>query len=130
MDKKVKVIPCSGIGKVYGLIAREAALKTVFELLPEKSETMCLAYIVTGDKEAKEKIEGFDCITVDGCPKMCASKNVSLAGGNVIEEVKVLDTVKEHKGKKFGSPTQLDADGEVVIDEIAAKIVKRINEMN
>ena len=130
MDKKVKVIPCSGIGKVYGLMAREAALKTVFELIPEKSETVCLAYIVTGDKEAKEKIEGFDCITVDGCPKMCASKNVSLAGGKVIEEVKVLDTVKEHKGKKFGSPTQLDADGELVMDEIAAKIAKKINELN
>jgi uncharacterized metal-binding protein len=130
MDNKVKVIPCSGIGKVYGLIAREAALKTVFELIPEKSETMCLAYLVTGDKEAREKIEGFDCITVDGCPKMCASKNVSLAGGKVIEEVKVLDTVKEHKGKKFGTPTQLDTDGVVVIDEIAAKIAKKINEMN
>ena len=61
---------------------------------------------------------------------MCASKNVSLAGGNVIEEVKVLDTVKEHKGKKFGSPTQLDADGELVMDEIAAKIAKKINELN
>ncbi len=31
MDKKVKVIPCSGIGKVYGLMAREAVLKTVIE---------------------------------------------------------------------------------------------------
>jgi uncharacterized metal-binding protein len=130
MDKKVKVIPCSGIGKVYGLMAREAVLKTVFELCPEKSETVCLAYIVTGDKEAKEKIEGFDCITVDGCPKMCASKNVSIAGGKVIDELKVLDTVKEHKGKKFGSPTQLDADGEVVISEIATKIAKKINEIN
>jgi uncharacterized metal-binding protein len=85
MDKKVKVIPCSGIGKVYGLMAREAALKTVLELIPEKSETVCLAYIVTGDPEAKDKIEGIECITVDGCPKMCAAKNVSLAGGIVIE---------------------------------------------
>ena len=130
MDKKVKVIPCSGIGKVYGLMAREAVLKTVFELIPEKSETVCLAYIVTGDKDAKEKIEGFDCITVDGCPKMCASKNVSIAGGIVLEEIKVLDTVKEHKGKKFGSPTQLDTDGEAVISEIAEKIAKKINEIN
>jgi len=130
MDKKVKVIPCSGIGKVYGLMAREAVLKTVFELIPEKSETICLAYIVTGDKDAKEKIEGFDCITVDGCPKMCASKNVSIAGGIVLEEIKVLDTVKEHKGKKFGSPTQLDTDGEAVISEIAEKIAKKINEIN
>ena len=128
MDKKVKVVPCSGIGKVFGLMAREAALETVIELCPEKSETVCLAYLVTCDKEAKEKIEGCDCITVDGCPKMCAAKNVSLAGGIVIEEIKVLDTVKEHKGKKFGSPTQLDADGEVVVSEIAAKIAKKINE--
>jgi len=130
MDKKVKVVPCSGIGKVYGLMAREAVLKTVLELCPEKSETVCLAYIVTGDKEVKGKIEGFNCITVDGCPKMCASKNVSIAGGKVIEEIKVLDTVKEHKGKKFGSPTMLDADGEVVTSEIAEKIAKKINEVN
>jgi len=130
MYKKVKVVPCSGIGKVYGLMAREAVLKTVFELCPEKSETVCLAYIVTGDKEAKEKIEGCDCITVDGCPKMCASKNVSIAGGIVVEEMKVLDTVKEHKGKKFGSSTMLNADGEVVISEIAEKIAKKIKEIN
>lgn len=130
MHKKVKVIPCSGIGKVYGLMAREAALKTVHELCSEKSETVCLAYIVTGDKEAKEKIEGYDCVTVDGCPKMCASKNVAIAGGIIIEDVKVLDTVKEHKGKKFGTPTQLDADGEVVISEIAAKIAAKINKFN
>ena len=128
MDKKVKVVPCSGIGKVFGLMAREAVLETVIELCPEKSETVCLAYLVTGDKEVKEQIEGFNCITVDGCPKMCAAKNVSIAGGIVIEEIKVLDTVKEHKGKKFGSPTQLDADGEVVVNEIAAKIAKIINE--
>jgi len=126
MDKKVKVVPCSGIGKVYGLMAREAVLKTVHELCPEKSETMCLAYIVTGDEEVREKIEGRACITVDGCPKMCASKNVSLAGGIIVEEMKVLDTVKEHKGKKFGSPTMLDADGESVMSEIAEKIATRI----
>ena len=130
MHNTVKVIPCSGIGKVFGLMAREAVLKTVHELCPEKSETVCLAYIVTGDKEAKEKIEGFNCITVDGCPKMCASKNVSLAGGLVIEEIKVLDTVKDHKGKKFGSATQFNADGEVVISEIAEKIATKINELN
>ncbi len=130
MDKRVKVVPCSGIGKVYGLMAREAVLKTVIELCPEKSETVCLAYIVTGDKEVRTRIEGSDCITVDGCPKMCASKNVSISGGIVIEEIKVLDTVKEHKGKKFGSPTQLDPDGEVVMSEIAEKIAIIINRVN
>ena len=129
MSNKVKVIPCSGIGKVFGLVAREAALKTVVELCPEKAETVCLAYIVTGDEEVKAKMKDSGCITVDGCPKMCASKNVSLAGGIVVDEIKVLDTVKDHKGKKFGSATELSDDGYLVVDEIAAKIEKRINEI-
>lgn len=129
MDKKVKVIPCSGIGKVFGLMAREAVLKVVLELCPDKSETVCLAHIVTGDIEAMAKIEGLDCITVDGCPKMCASVNVSAAGGIVIEEIKVLDTVKEHKGKQFGTATMLTTDGDVVISEIAMKIKERITEI-
>lgn len=130
MSEKVKVIPCSGIGKVYGLLAREAALKSVLELCPEKAETVCLAYIVTGDEEVKEEINGSNCITVDGCPKMCAAKNVSIAGGIVVEELKVLDTVKEHKGKKFGTPTELAADGDAVVNEIAARIEKRIDEIS
>lgn len=129
MSDKVKVVPCSGIGKVFGLVARETALKTVLELCPEKAEAVCLAYIVTGDEEVKEKMRGSSCITVDGCPKMCASKNVSLAGGVVVEEVKVLDTVRDHKGKKFGSPTELEDDGYLVVDEIATKIEKRIHEI-
>ena len=129
MSDKVKVVPCSGIGKVFGLVAREAALSTVQELCPDKAETVCLAYIVTGDEDVKEKMKGSDCITVDGCPKMCASKNVSLAGGVVVEEVKVLDTVKDYKGKKFGSATELNDDGYMVVNEIAAKIEKRINEI-
>ena len=130
MSDKVKVVPCSGIGKVFGLVAREAALKCVLELCPEKAETVCLAYIVTGDEEVRNKMQGSSCITLDGCPKMCASKNVSLSGGLVVEEVKVLDTVKEHKGKQFGSPTELSDDGYSVADEIAAKIEKRIHEIS
>jgi len=126
MSKKMKIVPCSGIGKVYGLIAREAVLKVVHELCPEKSETVCLGYIVTGDKEVKEKMEGRDCITVDGCPKMCASKNVSIAGGVVKEEVKVMDTVKEIKSKNYGTATRLEADGEAVVNAIAAKIAGKI----
>ncbi len=129
MSEKVKVVPCSGIGKVYGLIAREAVLNAVLDLCPEKAETICLGYIVTGDEEIGEKISGSLCITVDGCPKMCAAKNVTIASGRVVEELKVLETVKKHKGKQFGSPTELTADGEVVVNEIAALIKKRIHEI-
>lgn len=129
MSNIVKVVPCSGIGKVFGLVAREAVLKTVLELCPGKAETVCLAYIVTGEDDVKAKLADNECITLDGCPKMCASKNVTLAGGVVVEEMKVLDTVRDHKGKMFGTPTELSQDGYIVVDEIAMKIEKRINEI-
>ena len=129
MSDKIKIIPCSGMGKVFGLISREAALTVVNKLAPDESETMCLAYIVTGDNEAKEQIEGKNCITLDGCPLMCAAKNVALAGGIVREKFKVIDAFKSHRGVQAGNATELTSDGWVIVDELAEKVVKKIREI-
>lgn len=129
MSDKIKVIPCSGMGKVFGLISREAALSVVNELAPDKSETMCLAYIVTGDKEAKEEIQGKNCITLDGCPLMCAAKNVAIAGGIVREKFKVVDAFKSHRGVKAGNATELTSDGWIIVDELVEKVVERIRKI-
>jgi len=113
------LIPCSGIGKVHGLIGREAVFQALEGLEREGAETLCLALIVTGDEEALEAIRSRPCITVDGCPKLCAYKNVDLAGGRVIESVRVVDAFKGHKGAKPGSATSLTDDGWVIAGELA-----------
>ena len=77
----VLVIPCSGVGKVHGLISREAVYQVTDQLLPEQADTVCLALLVTGDAETKQKVQQTPCITLDGCPKLCAFKNVELSGG-------------------------------------------------
>ena len=126
MSDKIKVIPCSGMGKVYGLVARESALKVIQELCPNEASTVCLAYIVTGDSEAKELIEGQKCITLDGCPAMCAAKNAELAGGVVIEKVRVIDSFRKHKGAKPGTATELTEDSWMIVDEIASEIAEKV----
>lgn len=128
MSEKIKIIPCSGIGKVYGLVAREAALKVTKEC-PEQTETMCLAYLVTGDKEAKEKIDGCECVTIDGCAKMCAAKNVKISGGLVKEEYKVIDAFKEHRGAKAGTATELTDEGWQITGEIAEKVAATVKDL-
>jgi len=130
MSRKVKVIPCSGIGKVYGLMARESVLKTVKDLCPGESDTVCLAYIVTGDKEAREMIAGKDCITLDGCPALCSKKNAELAGGIVRESLRVVDAFRRHKGAKPGTPTELTEEGWQIVDEIAGEIAGKVNKLN
>lgn len=127
MSEKIKVIPCSGMGKVYGLVGRESVLKVVKELCPDKADTVCLAYIVTGDDEANELIKGKKCITLDGCPAMCSAKSVELAGGDIIEKRRVLDTFRKHKGAKPGTATELTEEGWSIVDEIADEIAEKVN---
>lgn len=128
MPDKIMVIPCSGMGKVYGLIGRESALKTVKDC-PNEAATMCLAYIVTGDEEVKEKIQGKRCITLDGCPAMCAAKSVELAGGIIEEKRRVVDTFRKHKGAKPGTPTELTEEGWLIADEIAGEVSEKVKQL-
>ncbi|MCL6582397.1 MAG: putative zinc-binding protein [bacterium] len=129
MFSKIKVIPCSGMGKVYGLLARESALRVTQNLRPQECETMCLAYLVTGDQEAREKIEGKNCITLDGCPAMCAAKNVEMAGGIVVDKMKMIDIMKEYKGAKPGTATELTEEGWQIVDEIAERIAAKVKKL-
>lgn len=125
MSNKVKIIPCSGMGKVYGLIARESTLQAV-KNNSEDSETVCLAYIVTGDEESKALIEGQKCITIDGCPAMCAAKNAEIAGGIVEEKIRVVDVFRNHRGAQPGTATELTDEGWGIVDEIVEDVTKKI----
>ena len=117
--EKVLVIPCSGIGKVQGLIAREVALQVADERLPEHTKTLCLALLVKGDEEAVAAIKASRCITIDGCQKLCSNKNVELAGGTILRSIKVADAFKDHKGAQPGTATKLEADGWQIVNDLA-----------
>ncbi len=120
--KSVLIIPCSGIGKVHGLLSREAAYLVTDEIAPEQTDTMCLALLVKGDSEALEAVKSQACITIDGCPKACAEKNVKIAGGNPGQIIHVVDALKQHRGAKPGSATELSEEGWAVAREIAAEV--------
>lgn len=122
---KVKIIPCSGMGKAFGLIARESTLQSI-KKCSEDAETVCLAYVVTGDEEAKNLVEGQKCITIDGCPAMCSAKNIEMAGGIVEEKIRVVDVFKNHRGVKAGSATELTEDGWKIVDEIVEDVVNKV----
>lgn len=126
---KVVVVPCSGIGKVYGLMAREAALKVTEELKPNETKTACLAHLVTGDENAKEKIAGLPCITIDGCPKLCAAKCVEEAGGLVKAQYRTVDEMRDHRGADPGTATALTDDGWRIITSLGEKIAHKVDEI-
>jgi uncharacterized metal-binding protein len=120
--KPMLVIPCSGVGKVHGLISREAVYQVIGTLPPRQADTVCLALLVSGEEETRQKVQNLPCITVDGCPKLCAMKNVELSGGNVAQSIRVYDVMKRYQGGKFGTPTSLSEEGWAVAEVIAQEI--------
>jgi uncharacterized metal-binding protein len=121
---RVLVIPCSGIGKIHRLVSREAVYHVTDKLLPGQADTVCLALLVTGDPETREKVQQTPCITLDGCPKLCAYKNVELSGGKIAKGIRVYDTMKRHRGANFGTATALSAEGWAVVEEVADEVVE------
>jgi uncharacterized metal-binding protein len=121
-SKPVLVIPCSGIGKVHGLISREATYLVTDELAPGRTDTLCLGLLVKRDDEAVAAIKSQYCITIDGCPKACAEKNVQMAGGHAAVSIQVAEAFKKQRGAKPGTPTDLTEDGWAIARDVAKSV--------
>jgi len=121
-EARVLVIPCSGIGKVHGLIARECTYKITDELAADTADTLCLALLVSGDEDALAKVKARPCITIDGCPKLCAQKNVALAGGTVARSVLVVEGFKNRRNAQPGTAATLADEGWEIVGELAGDI--------
>ncbi len=125
-ERRVVVVPCSGIGKAFGTISREAAYIAFEELRPEVADTVCLSLLVMGDEEARGKVQRQPTVTVDGCAKECARKNVELAGGSVSASLRVVDTFRRHHDLKATGISELAEPGRklahILAEEIAGEV--------
>ena len=126
-QKKVIVIPCSGIGKAFGSISRDATYEVTENLRKDSTQTLCLALLVSGDQESLQLVRNNKCVTVDGCPLQCAEKNVKIAGGDLASSFRVVDVYKENRHLKPRSITFLDSDGQQIALVLAEKIVKKVD---
>ena len=123
---RVVVVPCSGIGKPFGTVSREAAYELCEELRPGSTRLLALAKLVLGEPEARELIARHPAVTIDGCKQMCAAKMVKQSGGTVAREVAVLDVFRRHKDLKPEGIAELNEAGQklarVLAEEVAASL--------
>ena len=93
-------------------------------MLPGQADTVCLALLVTGDAETRQKVQQKPCVTLDGCPKLCALKNVELSGGKIAKSIRVYDVMKRHRGANFGTATALSDEGWAAVEELAGEVAQ------
>ena len=122
MKQKIPIIPCSGIGKSYGSVAREAAYRLTEDLCPEKTRLVPLALLVSGGQEAHSELGGAKAITIDGCKHACAAKVVAESGGTVAHAVDVPGVFRRHRDFKPSGIAELDENGQKLAQAVAEEI--------
>lgn len=127
--KKVVVLPCSGIGKVFGALARETTYELLERVRPDKVVTTCLPLLVIKDPEAVALVTENPVITIDGCPKDCARKSVEAQGVQVAKTYEAIKFYKEHKDLKPEGLAEVNATGRKLAAVAAEEVAKEVDKL-
>ncbi len=125
--RKVVIVPCSGIGKPFGTVAREAAYDLVEDLRPDATRLVALSKLVLGDEESRAIVTSHPVITLDGCKLNCAAKMVKESGGTIAREVAVLEVFRRHKDLKPEGIAQLNPEGQRLARVLAEGLLPEID---
>lgn len=128
MEKKVVIIPCSGIGKAYGEIGRQAVYEAI-DSRPEKATTVCLARLMIDDEETKTALKDSRVITVDGCAADCAKKNVESIGSKTDCSLRVIETFKGHRDLKPTGVVDIGGPGFELAHILAERIINEADRL-
>ncbi len=127
--QRVVIVPCSGIGKPFGSVSREAAYEVCESLCPNDTQLVALAKLVMGDDAARATVTASPAVTIDGCKLMCAAKMVKLSGGVIAREVNVLDAFRQHRDLKPEGIAELNEAGIQLAGVIAEDIATTVAEL-
>ena len=125
----VCIVPCSGIGKSYGTVTREAAYVVAEELRPETTTIVPLSLLVLGDEDARAAVRDADVITLDGCKLACATVNVRGAGGTVAKDFTVLDVFRRNKALRPQGISELNDGGLALARALADEVAQTADEL-
>jgi len=128
-EREVVIVPCSGIGKAFGSVGREAAYVVTEELRPGCTSTVCLSLLTLGDEETQRRVRQHPTITIDGCPTACARVNVEQAGGKPAATFRVFDVFRQHKELKVRRVSDIGEAGKAMARILAEEIADKVDEL-
>lgn len=124
---KIVIVPCSGIGKTYGTVSREAAYEVIEVLCPQTSQLVPLSLLVLGEENARAAVANSPAITIDGCKLACATKMVQESGGHVAQDFAVLDVFRRNRTMKPQGIAELNEGGQQLARALAEEVSAAID---
>jgi uncharacterized metal-binding protein len=128
-QRKVIIVPCSGIGKSYGTVSREAAYEVAEDSRPQTTELVALSLLVLGDDAARAALEAHPAVTIDGCKLACATKMVRESGGIVAQDFAVLDVYRRYREFKPQGIAELNEGGQQLAHALAEEIAVVVDDL-
>ena len=126
---KVVIVPCSGIGKSYGTVSREAAYDLTEDLRPGAAQLVPLSLLVMGDAEARAAVAANPAISIDGCKLACATKMVKESGGPVAKDFAVLDVYRRYRQFKPQGIAELNEQGRQLARSLADEAAQVVDDL-
>lgn len=127
--EKIRIVPCSGIGKSLGSITREAAYIVNQDMRPEDTQIISLSRMMM-DEEYRKNISDTPVITLDGCTLACATKTVTEIGGKVLRVFPAMDALRQNHGLKPAGIAKMNEDAQLLARAIANDISDFISATN
>ena len=128
--QKVVVVPCSGIGKTYGTVSREAAYEVTEDMRPADTQLVALSLLVLGDEDARAAVAANPAVTIDGCKLACVTKMVEESGGTVAQDFAVLDAYRRQRQFKPQGIAELNEGWQKLAHALAEEVVAVVDDLS
>ena len=116
MTKDYAILPCNGLDKTAGSLAREIALRMTEQT---KSEMICPVLYGVSEARYQKLAAAKPLLVIDGCATRCASKLATTRGLKITEKLNISDASKEHN-IDLGSSLRL-GENELALGELIMK---------
>ena len=116
---QLAILPCNGLDKPEGAMARETALGCAAAL---GAELVCPVLLNRAPARYRKLLESAGLIVVDGCATRCASRLAVQAKATVARRLLVTDAVKA-SGRPLAPTLSLDADGLALARVLVQRLV-------
>ena len=117
-SEKYAILPCNGLDKAAGGLARETALRLAGS---QAGEIVCPVLYHRSAKKYAKLLEDLPLLVIDGCRTACASNLAKESGVRMARRLNITDYLKE-RGIKPGKGLELSAE---LLDEVT-RIVEEL----
>ena len=117
---KRTILPCNGLDKQHGVLARELALRL---METQDAEVICPVLLNNSPARYEKALEDASLLVIDGCSTRCASKLANKLGLKVDDKVLVSEQAK-NAGLDVGESLRPGSVGMQLVDVIEAGLVR------